>query len=143
MDSYYPGAHWRHRQELNRRGDRNAQCVFLMFKSLRAVRSKRWEFVILGYLVLPTMKWNVSAVAVMLPASRAFGSTEHVANAVNVISGITGEEEYCLRVSTNGFTGRKREGQFGRAAGGSSLTAFANLSWWRALTTCFIAAAIL
>ena len=116
MDSYYPGAHWRHRQELNRRDDRNAQGVFLMFKSLRAVRSKRWEFVILEYFVLPTMKWNGSAVAVMLPASRAFGSTEHVANAVNVISGITGEEEYCLSVSGNGFTGSVRASLDGRQA---------------------------
>lgn len=45
------------------------------------------------------MKLNVSFVAVILPASRAFGSAEQVANAVNVISGITGEEEYCLSVS--------------------------------------------
>ena len=62
------------------------------------------------------MKWNVSAVAVMLPASRAFGSTEHVANAVNVISGITGEEEYCLSVSGNGFTGSVRASLDGRQA---------------------------
>ena len=87
------------------------------------------------------MKWNVSAVAMMMPVSRALGITKHVANAVNVISGITGEEEYCLSVSGNGLH-RKREGQLGRAAGSWSLTAFANVNW-RAMHTCRIAAAML
>ena len=63
------------------------------------------------------MKLNVSFVAVILPASQAFGSAEQLANVVNVISGITGEEEYCLSVSGNGFTGSVRANLERRRAG--------------------------
>ena len=85
-----------------------------MFNSLGAVRSKPRELVVLLNFTLTAMKWNVPAVFLMLPASRALGSAEHVANAVNVISGITGEDEYCLSVSGNGFAGSVRVGSDGR-----------------------------
>ena len=42
------------------------------------------------------MKCNASLVAVMLSASWASGVAENVATAVNIISGITADEEYCL-----------------------------------------------
>ena len=42
------------------------------------------------------MKCNASLVAVMLSASWASGLAENVATAVNIISGITADEEYCL-----------------------------------------------
>ena len=42
------------------------------------------------------MKCNASFVAVMLSASWASGVAENVATAVNIISGITADEEYCL-----------------------------------------------
>ena len=42
------------------------------------------------------MKCNASFVAVMLSASWARGAAENVATAVNIISGITADEEYCL-----------------------------------------------
>ena len=46
------------------------------------------------------MKCKASFVAVMLSASWASGVAENVATAVNIISGITADEEYCL--STQG-----------------------------------------
>lgn len=44
------------------------------------------------------MTCNAFFVAVILPASWAVGMAEHLASAVNMISGITAEEEYCLSV---------------------------------------------
>ena len=54
------------------------------------------------------MTCNAFFVAVILPASWAVGIAEHLASAVNMISGITAEEEYCLSVQGGGSIGRVR-----------------------------------
>ena len=51
------------------------------------------------------MRCIVFCFAVMLPASWASSGAEHLATAVNVISGITAEEEYCLSVQGDGIMG--------------------------------------
>ena len=52
--------------------------------------------ILLRVFFVATMRCNALFVAVILPASRAVGIAENLATAVNVISGITAEEEYCL-----------------------------------------------
>ena len=48
--------------------------------------------------IVVTMGCNAFFVAVMLPVSWAVANGEYTANAVNVISGISAEIEYCLIV---------------------------------------------